>query len=225
MFFWRLRVTISLKMETVEMENRRRAMRASMTIIILLIALFCCILVYLPYRDHENKRSCVDNLRRIGVAMQMYRNDNDDAWPLSPSYIEAYGKGTLQGCPSAPSGDTQQAFRGYGYNAVLTFGVDGPRLQHEISFPALTVALCDEAIDVNTTQSADPFDGEDIQPVGVEKGWKRHGGGGNYLFCDGHVQWYLPGEVKSRRAAVGEARASSTDGFRPADGRQPTFSF
>jgi prepilin-type processing-associated H-X9-DG protein len=77
-----------------------------------------------------------------------------------------------------------------------------------VRFPAMTVTFCDSKVQLVLRDRPDittPSTGR------WEEGGRRHDGGANYAFADGHVGWYRPESVDGAQTA-----------WRP-DGLRPTF--
>ncbi len=186
-----------------------------------IIALLAAILLPILFqaRRQAQKATCQSNLRQIGLALRQYVDENDGTWPDPYLWGEhGFTAKKLLGCPQAvtPSRSFNPAFiPGYAYSAGLiptSSGVNVGRRDKDIVYPATTVAVCDEAMGQWVTAGPDPYiHTPSMRPEGDEKGWLRHNGGGNYLFCDGHVKWYLPD-------AVGDNGYPNTDA-----GVRPTF--
>lgn len=83
---------------------RRRAVSLVelLTVVGIIIVL---ILILIPVinivRKHAHKSKCINNLRQIGIAMQMYRSDYKDAFPDKLRMLLPYSKTTaVFSCPS-----------------------------------------------------------------------------------------------------------------------------
>ena len=159
--------------------------------------------VLIQARRQSQKATCQSNLKQIGLALQQYVNDNDETWPTDDLWSErTFTTANLSGCPQAvtPLRPTPTfGIEGYAYSGALVNtqpNAAGIR-DKDIVYPSVTVVVCDEAVGEVITIGPNPyrFTASHSPPDGVEKGWLRHNGGGNYLFCDGHVKWYLPDAV------------------------------
>ena len=143
--------------------------------------------------------------------MRLYADDSDGAWP-GIGVWEGWNRTEatkLVGCPLSVIPPEKQLYIqargrvvGYAYNSALfdwndTFvEVDGnpeivshPTTDKDILYPAATVAFFDASYQTVATYAPDPNSHIAPYPYGAERGWERHNGGANYLFCDNHVSW------------------------------------
>ncbi len=185
--------------------------------------------LFVSARRRAHQAQCQSNEYQIGRAFAMYVADYDGYWPRTGtsdpdfgwgSALQSYLKARPQelACPEVIS--TSQPLRGaipgYAYNFALQYAlspigpIEGAVHEAIVQYPAVTVTLGEEAWGVASTFGPDPYKFMDTsrRPAEEEEGWKRHFGGANYLFCDGHVKWYLPD-------AVGYNIAGSNNGTRP----------
>ncbi len=143
-------------------------------VVIAIIAILAAILfpVFAAARENARKATCIANLKQLGMAFNMYGNDNKEyfpPWSLTnnwdntlwwynlDTYIKQVDAGRLKGvylCPSAPkvidpttSKVADETLRRcYGYNAYyLGSFIDWPTVHKaaELSSPASTVLLID----------------------------------------------------------------------------------
>lgn len=158
-------------------------------------------------RAKARETVCLANEQQIGTALRLYLSDNDSCWPVDRTWrdgIRAYlsqGKGNLA-CPEAKDPDHPvdiEGIWGYAYNTALTgAAMASPRpavSEPLVVYPSVTVAVCDEAVGLAVTFGPDPYRYTQRRPEGEERGWERHHGGANYLFCDSHTKWYPPEAV------------------------------
>lgn len=67
-----------------------------------------------------------------------------------------------------------------------------------LTHPQTTLAVFDYTSGIASTSQLDLYKGSgNSWPKELAQGWKRHNGGGNYLFCDGHVAWYKESQILS----------------------------
>ncbi len=194
-------------------------------VVVGIIAVVAAISVLAAFQARRSARTsvCAGNARQIGMAMRMYTSDHDGIWPSAEAWLaglpEYLGRDRSHlACPDAKPPSTVAAFPsipGYAYATSLKSGVPsqaGPTPttpDASVRFPAVTVSHCDEAVGVYLTAGPDPYRfTPSMRPPGEEEGWKRHAGGANYGFCDGHVKWLLPD-------AVGYNQLGANDGTRP----------
>lgn len=175
-------------------------------------------LLFTTFRRQQavvHRSSCVDNLRGIGIALNQYALDNDEFYPSTAVWNDApLTLPGIRGCPAAAPLARLPRLKadgvpGYAFNRIL-----GERKRAEVVYPATTVIVCEQAAGIALTRAVDPYAGFPLYPKGMEKGWLRHDGGANYLFCDGHVKWFAPEAVHSDTA---------NDVLDLNDGKSPTF--
>jgi prepilin-type N-terminal cleavage/methylation domain-containing protein/prepilin-type processing-associated H-X9-DG protein len=165
--------------------------------------------VFAQSRRKARQAQCQSNERQIAQAFQMYLSDNDSFWPIEFTWrrgVKPYlGLHTgLLACPDvapAPRLVVVEGIAGYAYNTALMGawnpnGSAPPIHEAVVLYPSTTVSVCDEALGVPVTNGPDPYKYDpQSRPPDEEEGWKRHSGGANYLFCDGHAKWYMPDVV------------------------------
>lgn len=198
-------------------------------------------------RKKVQETACASNLRQIGVAFRIYVQDNDGIWPTEFRHLDVVQMRALK-CPTAPesidslSGFPKRPPTGYEYNVALThdFVENGledisrsnPLPDSRITFPATTVAVCDANLEgTDMVTLAGPDICRYIAPcptVGMEQGFLRHNGGGNYLFSDGHIKWYKPAAVGYAFEAMNDNSVACKDGAVQCEnyynyGNRPTF--
>jgi prepilin-type processing-associated H-X9-DG protein len=158
-------------------------------------------------RPQDYAYNCQSNLRQISLAMFMYNQDYDDKLPraifhdktagwvnsLQP-YIRSY---TLFQCPAEenplqkfPQPD-KSGFTDYWLNSNLS-GINPNHIQHREQIIFLgdgdggsSASTASYSID----QLPESWRTSATSPA------KRHKGGANYAFADGHVKWLKPAQV------------------------------
>ena len=183
-------------------------------------------------RNNARKSVCQSNLRQHIQSVLMYVDDYDGWWPTTWAWDR--WSATHPGYPLCPQVesrlsavekvlfDGKPAYRGvpgYAYNIGLTSRPNPPDYilsregvsSSEMPYPAVTVALLEQAPNIIRTPRVNPYpEGTFPYPTGVFEDWKRHNGGANYAFCDGHVKWYAPEQV-----ADGDNLEKGNDGSKP----------
>jgi prepilin-type processing-associated H-X9-DG protein len=125
-------------------------------------------------RAKEDAASCQSNLKQLAIAALMYRQDHDERMPRAENWsqaIQPYCRNDkIFRCPAAPDLEI-----GYAYNANLSGGAFAEHPAEIYLF-----------LDSNETVAR-----------GVEAVARRHNGGANFAYLDGHVQWSAEPEAKS----------------------------
>ena len=163
-------------------------------VVIAIIAILAAILfpVFAKAREKARTASCQSNLKQIGLAFAMYKNDYDERTPLLcnvdgtggwVSQLQPYTKNSqIFVCPSK----TSNMSSGYGMNLQLN-GVKDAAVGN------VSEVIHATDVDNNTLTAAinrriDPATNEPIDER-CEIGDTRHSDGVNSLFYDGHVKW------------------------------------
>lgn len=179
-------------------------------------------------RQRASTVACMSNIRQIGLACQMFVNDNEDSFPGSQhkgqswiATLAPYAHTNIYRCPK-----DRHPSRLYSYvlnDFLLPPDVSGP-LAKNYSKASAVPAPSDTLFMSETTEIyigadhfhfADPFDG-DYSPIGFPQqvAVRRHLDKANYLFADFHVEtrpWLI---VKKQLQAPGSK-------FIRPDGHQP----
>lgn len=187
-------------------------------VVISIIAILAAILFPVFGRARENARatSCSSNLKQIGLGFMQYTQDNDGIYPLAGAdlrfrdpdltkprswmeQIYPYTKSAqIYKCPSDTFSDTDgSSDYSYFMSARAAFVSAGNAAaatrETSIQFPALFVTGGDADSSVFKSYDADKDDysnnlmGSGVNPSGPYDS-RRHLGGQNILFADGHVK-------------------------------------
>lgn len=179
-------------------------------VVIAIIAILAAILFPVFGRARENARrsSCQSNLKQIGLGIAQYTQDYDEKFPIlgngsNESYfweIQPYLRSTqLYQCPSdtvAENSDPGNAgYSDYGYNAALQRGNGGNTNNVPVSLSlvensTLTVAVYEGTGNSSVGSTGSQFGTTNFASMTGGR-VRRHLDGGNYLFADGHVKWYI----------------------------------
>jgi prepilin-type N-terminal cleavage/methylation domain-containing protein/prepilin-type processing-associated H-X9-DG protein len=186
-------------------------------VVIAIIAILAAILfpVFARAREKARQSSCLSNVKQLMLAVMMYAQDYDETLPYASSWgvsgepsnitwyqaLMPYAKNSqIVICPSYPNQSI-----GYGWN-YQNFGYrtsagnmsrdPGCKLA-EIPVPAGTILIGDDPDqgfhDAGGIYIYGPsqFDlaGDPTSDPDVANLARRHNGGGNYGFCDGHAKW------------------------------------
>ena len=186
-------------------------------VVIAIIAILAAILfpVFARAREKARQSSCLSNVKQLMLAVMMYAQDYDETLPYAsswgeistPSYITwcqalmPYAKNTqITICPSYPNQSIGYGwnYQNFGYRSTAgTIGYGAGCKLAEIPVPAGTILIGDDPDqgfhDAGGIYIYGPrqFDlaGDPTSDPDVANLARRHNGGGNYGFCDGHAKW------------------------------------
>jgi prepilin-type N-terminal cleavage/methylation domain-containing protein/prepilin-type processing-associated H-X9-DG protein len=194
-------------------------------VVIAIIAILASILfpVFSRARAKARQTNCLSNMKQLGLAEQMYSQDNDEQFTIAtPSWspppalqditwdqaLLPYMKnGEILVCPDnksecAASGHTERR-RGYAQTRYTTLYYDGSQWwmwNYEGLYPALanTVLIAEKGA-YGPGHCADASIEEYMQ-AGQSTYYKpagdvnpRHNNGNNFAFVDGHTKWFAIG--------------------------------
>ena len=186
-------------------------------VVIAIIAILAAILfpVFSRAREKARQSSCLSNVKQIMMGALMYAQDYDETfvpsesaatYPWSQLILPYLKNKQIYACPSY-RGTGAATVIGYGINIVhvATAGVCGPSpagqplsvLEDSSSVIAIGELDGDSAAGPWTIGSLSGSHGFNPVSVAATKlSVKRHNGGCNYGFMDGHGKWYQPDSVK-----------------------------
>jgi prepilin-type processing-associated H-X9-DG protein len=183
------------------------------------LAVLACLFRGLSVNVSENRAKvsqavCAANLRRLGVLIHLYAQDNEgylpEAYDGARRQVWQFGvlpyagdaswaeRGAVWRCPSCAPGAYS-----YGINQNVairsqSFPAQGSR--ERIRTPGETVLLADSVHYLPGEYPQKPNYGGAAYKIDASKehlgtgtiDWDRHSGGANVLFVDGHVEWRSP---------------------------------
>ena len=156
------------------------------------------------------KNSCMSNLKQISLSIIMYSQDYDDKLP--PAIFPGKTVGWVNGvqpylmstqifqCPSennfpSKTAPNQPGFTDYWMNRNVS-GID----IEKIPVPKEVIILGDG--DGNSPESTASYAINKLPASWLQSSdspAKRHLGGANYAFADGHVKWLKPEDITQKR--------------------------
>jgi len=190
-------------------------------VVIAIIAILAAILfpVFAQAREKARTASCQSNLKQLGVAIAMYTQDHDEILPgccntgSCPAgvrhywmYVDAARVGflypyiknvQLQVCPSRPTWSRGYAFlRTAARRALSQYNRPAEKIIMADSGTGAQGMCCYGRPLATTRVCHNTFGGwwaaTDSTSLYYQQEWRRHSGGCNALFVDGHVKWVKP---------------------------------
>lgn len=172
-------------------------------------------------RESASRLQCQNNLSQIYKAMQMYVQDYDSRYPPYPTWssaLETYIKSeAIFVCPTAsdhvpyhPDVDYELYAGRVGPPLIRPQGEQGLTGVHEAALPATSgwILIADSGSGEPPSMLPVNYPAECAQSLTGRNNFFRafgalHGGGGNYLFTDGHVKWFAPQSAMQTDCAAG----------------------
>ena len=168
-------------------------------VVIAIISILAAMLLPALREAREKARQivCVNNLRQIGIAEQMYINAWDWVSPFHTAggyfytYLAPYtGSSSVFLCPSYK----EWAYQGCNYMCNYYCGTSawdgGPTSDYTQVHSAKVSKPSSAVLMTGMIGNANPL----FRPYYLRTGYfvPYHGTGSNFLFLDGHVKWYKP---------------------------------
>jgi prepilin-type processing-associated H-X9-DG protein len=167
-------------------------------------------------REGAKRASCVNNLRQIGIAFELYLQENDETYPAAqdpvstdPFYWLWMGRGWrallteyIPGdkdnpgvfwCPSDPRAEEQYESTSYAYSMAFYHSpeqIDAmTNVEDNYSAPVPSVPQRNAAVRHPTQKVLAGEWYANHAAFGTDEGWFAQGGKRLYLFADGHVRY------------------------------------
>ncbi|MDO8473546.1 MAG: DUF1559 domain-containing protein [Dehalococcoidia bacterium] len=215
------------------MSKRRGFTLIELLVVIAIIAILAAILfpVFAKAREKARQSTCLSNVKQLGLGIMQYKQDYDETFPLYSATISwcqaitPYVKSL--GIFKCPSDSTPGQILSYTNNAYLMshpwYGWGVAASDAAVNEPAKTVALVDGYGDpyygpITSLAPGSPLwngpFGFPCFATGPEPaysqhqmatGGKKHTGGVNCAFADGHGKWVRTDGLTGNQYTIGEA--------------------
>jgi len=210
-----------------EMHDRNAFTLIELLVVIAIISVLAAILfpVFANARNRADQATCQSNLKQVGMAFEMYCQDNDDRYPPKSNWksvlLTYVTNLDIYRCPSR---DDQSIWNNQGYNIGYPNQAtdptsDRPALQYPgfaeqkacgIVYPGEKILL----VEWNCCNAGPPCGPYGfLDAYGSTSYWavcRIHTNGSNILFGDDHVKWMLPDDYHSNTYAVDDAGNPTT---------------
>jgi prepilin-type N-terminal cleavage/methylation domain-containing protein/prepilin-type processing-associated H-X9-DG protein len=228
---------------------RRAFTLIELLVVIAIIAILAAILfpVFAQAREKARQAACLSQCKQWGLASEMYKQDYDGTFcqwqgvgvmsngKIGPIYwselLQPYMKNRNIGvCPSDPDPDDKNKwFLSYCINRNVIYGNNNsPANDAMVRYPATTVAISEWTATGYTGccwVGPQSFYKEWAQKSLEKNGDLRHNSGSNYVFFDGHAQWFKSERISHNKKCCPPKEPSNgeKDPLFYADGQNPSF--